>query len=49
MKDKPKGIPIVARVKIDPFAEEDWKISKDKYEEMVNMVSIREVVFSSAT
>ena len=39
----------MAREKIDPFTEEDWKFSIDILEEMVNMVSIREVVFSSAT
>lgn len=49
LKDKPKGIRCVAREKIDSFTVEDWKFSKEKYEKMINTVSIREVVFSSAT
>ena len=49
MKDKPKGVPCIAREKIDSFTEEDWKILDEIFENMANTVSIRETVFGLRT
>jgi len=49
LKDKPKGVPCVAREKIDSFTEEDWKILDENFENGVNKVSIRKVVFGLGT
>ena len=48
MKDKSRGIPCVAREKIDSFTEEDWKLLEED-EKMFNTVSTRIVVFSLRT
>ena len=48
MKGELKGIRCVAREKIDSFTEEGWKRLEED-DKRVNTVSIREVVFGSAT